>query len=85
MTAEPQPVRPSRTLVRLVIHVVLTLAGIIGGLFCHFVCQGMFSGYPRYGTGVLSGIGLVLIMAAGGVAWIIDHRRVGADDIDVDD
>ncbi|WP_281369105.1 hypothetical protein [Phytohabitans rumicis] len=25
---------------------VLTVAGIIGGLFCYFVCQGMFAGYP---------------------------------------
>ena len=85
MTTEPGPVRPSLTLVRLVIRVLLTVAGIIGGLFCYFVCQGMFSGYPGYGTGVLSGIGLILIMVAGGIAWITDHRRIGTDDIDADD
>jgi len=85
MTTETQTVRASLTLVRLVIHVLLTFAGIIGGLVCYFVCQGMFSGYPRYGTGVLSGIGLILIMAVGGIAWIIDHRRIGSDDIDADD
>ena len=45
----------------------------------------MFSGYPGYGTGVLSGIGLILIMVAGGIAWITDHRRIGTDDIDADD
>jgi hypothetical protein len=85
MTTEPRPVRPSRSLARLLIRVPLTFAGIIGGLFCYFVCQGMFSGYPRYGTGVLSGIGLILVMAAGGIAWIIDQRRIGADDADGDD
>jgi len=85
MTTETQTVRASLTLVRLVIRVLLTFAGIIGGLVCYFVCQGMFSGYPRSGTGVLSGIGLILIMAVGGIAWIIDHRRIGSDDIDADD
>ncbi len=85
MTTETQTVRASLTLARLAIRVLLTLAGVIGGLFCYFVCQGMFSGYHRSGTGVLSGIGLVLIMAVGGVAWIIDHRRLGTDDIDADD
>jgi hypothetical protein len=51
---------------RILIRALTAIAGIIGGLFCYFVCQGMFSGYPRYGTGILSGIGLILIMAAGG-------------------
>ena len=65
---------------RILIRTVLTVLGIVGGLLCYFICQGMFSGYPQYDTGVLSDIGLVLIMAVGGTAWIIDHRRIDADE-----
>jgi hypothetical protein len=60
--------------------VASTIAGIIGGLFCYFVCQGMFAGYPKHHTGVLSFAGMVLIALAGGVAWIIDERRIPDDD-----
>jgi hypothetical protein len=80
MTAERQGAAPPLTAGRIAVRVLLTIAGIIGGLFCYFVCQGMFAGYPQYGTGVLSVIGLLLIMATGGAAWIIDHRRIDADD-----
>jgi hypothetical protein len=76
----PQPARQPLTAGRILIRVLLAIAGTIGGLFCYFVCQGMFSGYPRYGTGVLSGIGMLVIMAIGGTAWIIDHRRIDAGD-----
>ena len=76
MTTEHQLARAVR---RLVIRVVLTIAGVIGGLFCYFVCQGMFAGYPRYHTGPLSVAGMVLIALTGGIAWIIDERR-GRDD-----
>jgi len=65
---------------RIVIRALLTMAGIISCLFCYFVCQGMFAGYPRYCTEILSWIGMLAIMAAGGVAWIIDHRRIDGDD-----
>jgi hypothetical protein len=80
MTTERQPAPRPLTAGRIVIRVLLTVAGIIAGLFCYFVCQGMFAGYPRYGTGILSGIGLLAIMATGGIAWIIDHRRIDADE-----
>jgi hypothetical protein len=43
------------------------------GLF--FVCQGMFAGYPRYHTDILSIAGMALIAAIGGIAWIVDERR----------
>jgi hypothetical protein len=59
--------------------VVLTILGIVGGLFCYFVCQGMFSGYPRYHTGLLGFLGMILIAAIGGVAWLIDERRIRDD------
>ena len=65
-----------RTVGRMVLRGLLTLVGIVVALFCFFVCQGMFSGYPRYGTGILSHVGLVLIAGTGGVAWIVDHRRI---------
>jgi H+/Cl- antiporter ClcA len=72
MIARPRPVR--RFLTR-----ALRVVGVIGGLFGYFVCQGMFAGYPRYHTDVLSIIGMILIAATGGVAWIIDERRSDAD------
>lgn len=41
--------------------------------------MGTFAGYPQYHTDVLSVIGMVLIALTGGVAWIIDERRIDAD------
>ena len=65
---------------RIVIRALLTMVGIIACLFSYFICQGMFAGYPRYGTDTLSTVGMLLIMGVGGAAWIIDHRRIDADD-----
>jgi hypothetical protein len=80
MTTAPQPVRrPLRTARRVFTRALLSVVGVIGGLFCYFVCQGMFAGYPRYHTDVLSIIGMILIAGTGGVAWIIDERRSDAD------
>jgi hypothetical protein len=76
--AEPRTLLTVLTFVR---RALLTLAGVVGGLFAYFVCQGMFSGYPQYGTGVLSYIGLFLICATGGLAWFIDQRRIDDDDV----
>lgn len=71
--------RPAHRALRFVRRLLLTVAGVIGALFAYFVCQGMFSGYPQYGTNVLSYIGLVLICATGGLAWLIDERRIDDD------
>ena len=80
MIAEPQPVRrPRRAVRRFVARTLLTIAGVVGGLICLFVCQNVFAGYPKYHTGVLSIIGMILIALTGGVAWIIDERRIDAD------
>ena len=68
--------KPTRALRRF----LLTVAGVVGGLFCYLVCQGVFSGYPQYGTDVLSYVGLGLIAATGGAVWIIDHRRLHDND-----
>ena len=82
MTTEPQalPRPPKMTRAgRLVTRALLTVVGVIVGLFLYFVCQGVFAGYPKYHTDVLSVIGMSLIAATGGVAWIIDERRSDAD------
>jgi uncharacterized protein YjeT (DUF2065 family) len=71
-----RPQTPGRVMLR----IAAALVGVVVGLFCFFVCQGMFSAYPQYGTGILSHVGLVLICATGGVAWILDHRRIDDDD-----
>lgn len=73
MIARPRPVR------RFLTRALLSFVGVVGGLFGYFVCQGMFAGYPRYHTDVLSIIGMILIAATGGVAWIIDERRSDAE------
>jgi uncharacterized membrane protein YphA (DoxX/SURF4 family) len=80
MTTAPQPMRrPLRTARRALTRVLLTVVGVVVGLFCYFVCQGMFAGYPRYYTDVLSIIGMVLIALTGAIAWVIDERRSDAD------
>jgi hypothetical protein len=61
---------------RFLVCVVLT--GI--GLFCYFVCQGMFSGYPKYHSQLLSIVGMALIVLTGGVAWAVDEHRMRDDD-----
>jgi hypothetical protein len=80
MTAEPQPVRrPHRTTHRFFTRALWTVVGVLGGLLSFFVCERMFAGYPQYHTDVLSVIGMVLLALTGGVAWIIDERRIDAD------
>jgi hypothetical protein len=77
MTTEPRSVRRP---LRLLTRALLTVAGVIGGLLCLFICQNVFAGYPQYHAAVLSIIVMVLIALIGGVAWIIDERRIDADD-----
>jgi hypothetical protein len=81
MTTEFQPARRPLTPGRIVIRVLLIIAGIIVGLFLFFLCSDMFAGYPQYGTQYLTWIGVALVMAAGAIAWIIDHRRLDAADL----
>jgi hypothetical protein len=79
MTTRPQPVPPLRKALGFVTRAALTVVGVIVGLLLYFVCQGVFSGYPKYHTELLSIIGILLIALTGGVAWIIDQRRIDAD------
>ena len=74
MTAEHRSAR------RLIIRTLLTVAGVIGGLLCLFTCGNMFAGYPQYHTALLTIIAMILIALTGGVAWIIDERRIDAED-----
>ncbi len=61
---------------RFLVCVVLTVVGS----FCYFVCQGMFSGYPKYHSQLLSIVGMALIVLTGGVAWAVDEHRMRDDD-----
>lgn len=76
-TTERQPGRAVR---RFVARALWTIGGVVIALLLYFVCQGVFAGYPQYGTDVLSYIALSLISLTGGAAWIIDHRRINDDD-----
>jgi uncharacterized membrane protein YphA (DoxX/SURF4 family) len=67
------------TLVRFISRVLLVVVAAIVCLFLLFVCQGVFAGYPRYHTDVLSLVGLLLVTVTGGAAWIIDQRRIDAE------
>jgi putative flippase GtrA len=80
MTSEAERVSPLRTVRRSLSRGVLTLLGVITGLFLYFVCQGVFAGYPKYHSQLLSIIAMILIALGGGIAWIIDQCRIDADD-----
>ena len=79
MTTETQPVPPLRSARRFLTRALLTITGVTIGLFLYFVCQGVFAGYPKYHTDALSVVGMILIALTGGVAWIIDERRIDGD------
>jgi hypothetical protein len=74
MTAEHRSAR------RIIIRTLLTVAGVIGGLLCLFTCANMFAGYTKYHTAQLTIIAMILIALTGGAAWIIDERRIDADE-----
>ncbi|MGW6196914.1 hypothetical protein ACWF0M_12270 [Kribbella sp. NPDC055110] len=71
---------PLRTVLRVLTRVVLTILGVVVAVLLYFVCQGVFSGYPKYHTGLLSIIAMILVALTGGIVWIIDQRRIDADD-----
>ena len=61
---------------RFLVCAVVTVVGWLG----YFVCQGMFSGYPKYHSQLLSIVGMALIVLTGGVAWAVDEHRMRDDD-----
>jgi hypothetical protein len=76
MSSQPQPVRrPLAGFGRFVTRLSQIILGIIGGAICFFVSQGVFAGYPKYHTYLLTIIGIILIATTGAVAWFIDERR----------
>jgi hypothetical protein len=77
MATDRQPVRGFG---RFVVRTLWTVASVIVALLLYFVCQGVFAGYPQYGTDVLTYIAVALIALTGGAAWVVDHRRIDDDD-----
>ncbi len=70
----------AHTVRRSLTRTALTVAGVVVGWLLYCVCQGMFSGYPRYHSHLLSIVGMLLIALTGGIAWIIDEHRMHDDD-----
>jgi hypothetical protein len=84
MATGPGPPRrtepPARRSITRVATTVLTVIGyVFVYLFLFFFCQRMFGGYPQYYTDVITNIGVILIALTGGVAWILDERRIDGD------
>ncbi|MFI7067202.1 hypothetical protein ACIBL3_39845 [Kribbella sp. NPDC050124] len=65
---------------RLLARTVLTVVFVVVAWLLYCVCQGMFSGYPKYHSHLLSIVGMILIVLTGGIAWIIDEHRMQDDD-----
>ena len=65
---------------RLLTRIVLTVTSVIVACLLYCICQGMFSGYPKYHSQLLSIVGMILVALTGGVAWIIDEHRMHDDD-----
>jgi len=82
MISEPRPPRAAAR--RILARTLWIIVGIIGGTVLYFFCERMFAGYPQYGTDIITYVGLTIVMATGGYAWIIDHRRLDADEPDGD-
>jgi hypothetical protein len=45
------------------------------GTLVYAISDDMFSGYPQYGTNIINGIAIALILIGSAVVWIIDARR----------
>ncbi|HEY3671250.1 MAG TPA: hypothetical protein VGN51_09965 [Acidimicrobiia bacterium] len=68
------------TALRTTRRVLLTLGAITFGTVLYFFCARTFAGYPQYGTEFLTDVGVGLTMLTFGVAWIMDQRRLDADE-----
>ena len=80
MSTESQPARRPLTAGRILVRIAASITFIIVGLFLVYFCSDMFAGYGQYGTQYITWVGIALLIAAGGVIWIIDHRRIDAGD-----
>jgi hypothetical protein len=70
----------SMPLVRIVVRIAAALAWTVLALVAYFICQGMFGGYPRLHSQLLTTLGMIGIALTGGIAWIVDERRPHDDD-----
>ena len=80
MSTESKPARRPLTDGRILVRIAAGITFIIVGLFFVYFCSDMFAGYGQEGTQYITWAGVALLIAAGGVIWIIDHRRIDADD-----
>ena len=70
---------------RILVKTFWIIVGTVSGIVLYFFCERMFAGYHQYGTQYITYVGLAVIMATGGYAWIMDHRRLDADEPDADE
>ncbi len=82
MITEHQPLPAAR---RVLVRTLWIIGGTIVAGVIFFFCQDVFSGYPKYGTDILTYVGVGIFMAIGAFAWIIDHRRLDAEEPDADE
>ncbi|MDQ1583560.1 MAG: hypothetical protein QOF36_1614 [Microbacteriaceae bacterium] len=52
------------------------------GTLAYCIGDDMFSGYPQYGTNIINGIAIVLLVIGAAGVWIIDERRHRHDEDD---
>jgi hypothetical protein len=45
------------------------------GILAYAISDDMFSGYPQYGTNIINGVAIALIIIGSAVVWIVDARR----------
>jgi magnesium-transporting ATPase (P-type) len=69
-----------RRMLRAVVTVVKALVWTAVGALAYVTCQGMFGGYPKIHSALLTTIGMILIAVTGGLAWILDERRGHGDE-----
>ena len=66
--------------VRVVLRLMAAVAWTALGLIAYFICQGMFGGYPRAHSALLTTVGMIAIALTGGITWIVDERRPHDDE-----
>jgi hypothetical protein len=72
----PPPTTPLRGPLRLLAAIAWTVLGLLA----YFICQGMFGGYQRFHSALLTTLGMIAIALTGGITWIIDERRPHDDE-----
>jgi hypothetical protein len=68
------------TVVRIVLRPLAVVGWTVLGLLLFGVCEGVFNGYPRFHSQLLTTVGMIAIALTGGIAWIVDERRPHDDE-----